>query len=100
MIKGQTNKGDHTHFIMANIHPVDFADKLTADTRIRETFIQTYVDHVCDNMDIDDIVRAFADKLWDDTLRDIKDNGADAVVEEAVHFFPDMMTDKFNVVAD
>lgn len=82
---------------MANINPVDFADKVTADLRIREKFVQSYVDHVCDTMDVDDIVRAFADKLYDDTNRDIKDGGADGVVEEAVHYFPDLMADKFNV---
>ena len=51
-------------------------------------------------MDVDDIIRAYADKLWDDTHQDIKDNGADAIVEEAVHYFPDLMTEKFNVIAD
>ena len=85
---------------MANIHPVNFADKLNADFKLREKFIQAYVDKVCDTMDIDDIIRAYADKLWDDTHQDIKDNGADAIVEEAVHYFPDLMTDKFNVIAD
>ena len=100
MIKEQTNTGDYTHFTMANIHPVDFADKLTADDRIREKFVQAYVDHVCDTMDVDDIIRAFADKLWDDTNREIKDGAADGIVEEAVHYFPDMMTEKFNVIAD
>jgi len=85
---------------MSTIHPVEFADKLIADDRIREKFVQAYVDHVCDTMDVDDIIRAFADKLWDDTNRDIKDNGADSVVEEAVHYFPDMMTEKFNVTAE
>ena len=87
MIKEQTNTGDYTHFIMANIHPVDFADKLTVDERIRETFIRSYVDHVCESMDIEDIIKAFAEKLWDDTNRDIKDGAADGIVEEAVHFF-------------
>jgi hypothetical protein len=100
MIKGQTNTGDHTHFIMANIHPVDFADKLTIDDRVREKFIRSYVDSVCESMDIEDIVKAFAEKLWDDTNRDIKDGAADGIVEEAVHFFPDMMTNKFNVISE
>ena len=100
MIKEQTNTGDYTHFIMANIHPVDFADKLTVDERIRETFIRSYVDHVCESMDIEDIIKAFAEKLWDDTNRDIKDGAADGIVEEAVHFFPDMMTNKFNAISD
>ncbi len=97
MIKGQTNPGDHTYFTMANINPVDFADKVTADLRFREKFVQSYVDHVCDTMDVDDIVRAFADKLYDDTNREIKAGAADGVVEEAVHYFPDLMADKFNV---
>lgn len=83
---------------MATIHPVQFADSISVDERLREKFIQTYVDHVCDNMDVDDIIRAFADKLYDDTVKDIRDGGADGIVEEAVHYFPDMMTDKFNVV--
>ena len=51
-------------------------------------------------MDVDDIIRAFADKLWSDTNQDIKDGGADGIVEEAVHYFPDLMADKFNVIVD
>ena len=85
---------------MTKLHPVNFADKLNADQQLREKFVQAYVDHVCGTMDVDDIIRAFADKLWDDTNRDIKDGGADGIVEEAVHYFPDLMADKFNVIVD
>lgn len=101
MIKGQTNTGDYTHPIMANqMHPVDFADKLTVDDRVREKFIRSYVDSVCESMDIEDIIKAFAEKLWDDTNRDIKAGCADGIVEEAVHYFPDLMENKFNVISD
>ena len=85
---------------MTNIHPVNFADKLNADERLREKFVQAYVDHVCDTMDVDDIIRSFADKLFDDTSLDIRENGADSIVEEAVYYFPDLMSEKFNVITD
>lgn len=85
---------------MTKLHPVNFADKLNADQQLREKFVQAYVDHVCDTMDVQDIIRAFADKLYDDTARDIKDNGADGIVEEAVYYFPDLMADKFDVITD
>jgi len=85
---------------MAKLHPVNFADKLNADERLREKFIRAYVDHVVENMDHDDIISAFADQLWDNTARDIRENGADGIVEEAVHYFPDLMTDQFDVIAE
>jgi 2-oxo-4-hydroxy-4-carboxy--5-ureidoimidazoline (OHCU) decarboxylase len=85
---------------MAKLHPVNFADKLNADERLREKFIRAYVDYVVENMDRDDIISAFADQLWDNTERDIRENGADGIVEEAVYYFPDLMTDQFDVIAE
>ena len=85
---------------MTKIHPVNFADKLNADSKLREKFVKAYVDHVCETMDVDDIIRAFAERLFDDTSLDIRENGADGIVEEAVYYFPDLMSEKFDVITD
>ncbi len=76
---------------MTNIHPVQFADSLASNTKLREKFIQAYVDKTVDSMDVNDIIRSFADQLWDDIESDIRRNGADGAVEEAVFHFPDLM---------
>ncbi len=83
---------------MTNIHPVQFADSLASNTKLREKFIQAYVDKTVDSMDVNDIIRSFADQLWDDIESDIRRNGADGAVEEAVFHFPDLMEQEFSVV--
>lgn len=83
---------------MTNIHPVQFADSLASNTKLREKFIQAYVDKTVDSMDVNDIIRSFADQLWDDIESDIRRNGADGAVEEAVFYFPDLMEREFSVV--
>ncbi|NBX10332.1 MAG: hypothetical protein EBR05_11185 [Marivivens sp.] len=83
---------------MTNIHPVQFADSLTSNIKLREKFIRAYVDKTVNSMDVDDIIHAFADQLWDDIESDIRKNGADSAVEDAVYYFPDLMEQEFSVV--
>lgn len=84
---------------MANLHPIQFADTITADARIREKFIRAYVDGTINAMDVDDILQAYAKVLYDEIESDIRNNGADSAVEDAVWYLPDLMEKEFGVVS-
>lgn len=83
---------------MANLHPIQFADSITSNPKLREKFIAAYVDGTINSMDADDIAQAYAKVLYDEIESDIRNNGPDAAVEDAVWYLPDVMEKEFGVM--
>jgi hypothetical protein len=82
---------------MANLHPIQFADTITSNPKLRERFITAYVDGMINSMDTDDIMQAYAKVLYDEIESDIRNNGPDGAVEDAVWYVPDIMENEFGV---
>ena len=82
---------------MATINIYDFSDKLNADKSLREEFLQKYVDHLASNMDADDIIADWARMVYENLYSDCREDGADGLVEQVAHEFPDLLEDSFNV---
>ena len=82
---------------MATINIYDFSDKLNADERLRKEFLNKYVDHLIDNMDTDDIIADWARMMYESLYSDCREDGADGLVEQVAHEFPDLLEESFNV---
>lgn len=75
----------------------DFSDRLITDRSIRENFVSSYVEHLIDSTDTDDIIRMWADMMYDKYISEIKDHGADNLLEEVAHHSPDWLEHQFKV---
>jgi hypothetical protein len=82
---------------MATINIYDFSDKLNADSRLREKFIEKYVDNLVNTMDPDDLVRSWAELMYESLYSEVKDGGSDGLIEQAAHEFPEWIEQEFNV---
>ena len=82
---------------MATINIYDFSDKLNAYTRLREQFIEKYVDNLVNTMDPDDIVRSWAELMYENLYSEVKRDGPDGLIEQVAYDFPDWIEREFNV---
>jgi hypothetical protein len=82
---------------MATINIYDFSDKLNINKSLREEFINKYVAHLVNNMDIDDIVSDWARMMYEDLYTECKQDGADGLVEQVAHEYPDLLQEQFGV---
>lgn len=82
---------------MATINIYDFSDKLNADKSLREKFINKYVDHLVNNMDVNDIIADWARLVYEDLYTECKQDGADGLVEQVAREHPDLLEDAFGV---
>lgn len=82
---------------MATINIYDFSDKLNADKSLREKFINRYVDHLVNNMDVNDIISDWARMVYEDLCTECKQDGADGLVEQVAHECPDLLENAFGV---
>ena len=82
---------------MATINIYDFSDKLNADDRLRKEFIDSYVDHLVNNMDVNDIVADWARMVYEDLYVECKEDGADGLVEQVAYEYPDLLENAFGV---
>lgn len=75
----------------------DFSDKLNSSTVLREEFIGKYVKYITDNMDIADIISEWASMLENELLSDLREAGADTLVERVAYEYPELLEDEFGV---
>lgn len=75
----------------------DFSDRLLTDRGLREKFVSSYVEHLVDTIDVDDIIRMWADMTYDKYTAEIKQHGADSLLEEVAHNSPDWLENQFKV---
>jgi len=85
---------------MATINIYDFSDKLNADKRLREEFIEKYVDNLVNTMDPDDIARSWAELMYESLYSEVKQEGSDGLIEQVAHEFPEWIEQEFNVNPD
>lgn len=85
---------------MATINIYDFSDKLNADSRLREQFIEKYVDNLVNTMDPDDIARSWAELMYESLYSEVKEEGPDGLIEQVAFEFPDWIKEEFNVNPD
>jgi endo-1,4-beta-mannosidase len=82
---------------MATINIYDFSDKLNADKSLREEFLDKYVSHLVNNMDADDIIADWSRMVYENLYTECKQDGADGLVEQVAHEYPDLLQDEFGV---
>lgn len=82
---------------MATLNIYDFSDKLNIDKTLREKFIKEYVHHLINTMDVDDIISDWSRMMYDDLVVECKENGADGIVEQVAHDYPDLLEREFGV---
>jgi phosphoglucomutase len=75
----------------------DFSDKLNSDRVARENFVSEYVDHLKDIMDRDDIITEWAEMMYEKYMSEIKNNGADGIIEDVAYHSPDWLQVQFKV---
>ena len=86
---------EKTNIQTMNIY--DFSDKLNSDRATRENFVSEYVNHLKKYMDVDDIISEWAEMVYEKYMREIKDSGADNLVEDVAHHSPDWLKSRFKV---
>jgi|Laugresu1bdmlbsd_1035121.scaffolds.fasta_scaffold35749_3 hypothetical protein len=82
---------------MATINIYDFSDRLNASDKLRKEFIDKYVDFLTNNMDTDDIIRSWADMMYDNLYSECRLSGADSLVEQVACEYPDLLHSEFGV---
>ena len=75
----------------------DFSDRLNSDRNARENFVSGYVDHLVDTMDIDDIISEWKDIMYEKFVSEIRNDGADNLIEEVAYNSPDWLEVQFKV---
>jgi hypothetical protein len=48
-------------------------------------------------MDTDDIIRSWADMMFENLYAECRESGADGLVEQVAYEYPDMLKSEFNV---
>lgn len=79
------------------LNPYDFSDKLNSSTVLSEEFIGKYVKRVTENMDISDIISDWASMLESELLSDLREHGADTLIERVAYEYPELLEDEFGV---
>jgi hypothetical protein len=75
----------------------DFSDRLNSDRNIRENFVSEYLDHLVDFMDVDDIISEWKEMMYEKYISEIRQNGADNLVEDVAYHSPDWLENQFKV---
>ena len=75
----------------------DFSDKINSDRMMRENFVSEYVEHLKDVMDRDDIITEWAEMMYEKYMSEIKNNGADGIIEDVAYHSPDWLEVQFKV---
>jgi hypothetical protein len=82
---------------MAPMNIYDFSDKLNADKKSRQEFIHSYINHLIENMDVEDIVRDWSQSLFNDLYEECHQDGADSLVEMVAKKYPEFLQSEFDV---
>jgi hypothetical protein len=72
----------------------DFADRLSSDLKLRKRFLEEYTSRITDaNTDS----KEYVSSLYDELTREIKDCGADLLVEDVARELPGFLESVFRV---
>jgi hypothetical protein len=82
---------------MATINIYDFSDKLNGNDKLRKEFINKYVDFLTNSMDPDDIIRSWAEMMYESLYSECREDGADNLVEQVAYEYPDLLQSEFGV---
>jgi hypothetical protein len=66
----------------------EFSNEITEDLVVRDNFIEEFVDEIIDSMDPKEIIRAYADTIYQDLMRQCDENEENAIVQECAECFP------------
>jgi len=66
----------------------EFTNELVEDSKVRDNFLQEFVDEVIDSMDPKDIIRAYADIMLQDLYRQCDENQEEYIIQECAETFP------------
>lgn len=69
----------------------EFTDEIVEDSVVRDNFLEEFVDEIIDSMDPKDIIRAYADTIYHDLLRQCDENEENAIVNECAECFPHVL---------
>jgi hypothetical protein len=75
----------------------DFSDRLNSDRDMRQNFVSEYLDHLVDTMDIDDIISEWKEIMYEKFITEIRNDGADSLIEDVAHYSPDWLANQFKV---
>ena len=75
----------------------DFSDRLNSDRNIRDNFVSEYVQHLTDVMDVEDIITEWKEMMYEKFMSEIKNDGADSIIEDVAHYSPDWLEHQFKV---
>ena len=82
---------------MATINIYDFSDRLNANDKLRKEFIDKYVGHLVNNTDAADIIADWSRMVYENLYSECRNDGADGLVEQVAHEFPDLLQNEFGV---
>lgn len=82
---------------MAPVNVYDFIDNLNSSDTKRREFIKSYVNHVVEHMDTDDLIQSWMEMTEDKEFTEAKNEGIDGLIEEVVHYFPNLLQDTYDV---
>ena len=72
------------------VHPVDFADNLYKDEELKNDFVNSYIEEYVNALDLDDLKKELKEFLFEEKLGEISTGNSDSIVEEAMHYTPDL----------
>lgn len=75
----------------------EFVDEIVEDPTVRDQFIEEFVDEIVDSMDPKDIIRAYADTIYQDLMRQCDENEENDIVQECAELYPYVL-ERFGVI--
>jgi len=72
------------------VHPVDFADLLYKDEKLKQDFVNSYITEYVDSLDLDGLKKELKDFLYKEKLGEITTGNTDSIVEEAMYYTPEL----------
>ena len=66
----------------------EFVDEIAEDPTVRDNFLEEFVDELIDSMDPKDIIRAYADTIYQDLMKQCNENQEEYIVQECAEFYP------------
>jgi hypothetical protein len=77
----------------------EFRDELVENPKVRDNFLEEFVDEIIDSMDPKDIIRAYASNLLEDLYKQCDANQEEYIVKECAECFPYVLQ-RFGVITE
>ncbi len=69
----------------------EFVEEIVEDPTVRDSFVEDFVDEIIESMSPQDIIRAYADTLYQDILRQCDENEEESIVQECAEHYPQVL---------